>query len=334
MPVHIANEAEIESIHPKKRITFLFSYRRQLLDEAYGSHEARELIFGARMQLATIFEAYGSALHTPTVEMLTKLECPEDLLAFAMPPRTKKNKLTVRERRKLPEGFYVVGERFSDRHFKLFQGHHHGHLNGFPYMSEIIDLYRIADDGRPIYVNLEPITEDIIQHIRLLVQVRPEMMERIFFIAWEKDKARIVPIKESGLLSANTASRNSLSNVQLDLVRNVFEHEPKVGELFNGTVTGIEPYGLFVQILPGIVGLLHFSELINREDGWNKKFAIGDSITVLVFDIDINDRIKLSEKRAQQQLANGARPLFTATSYSGLLPGNTIIGGSSSLKEI
>ncbi|MBR1655126.1 MAG: polyribonucleotide nucleotidyltransferase [Prevotella sp.] len=63
---------------------------------------------------------------------------------------------------------------------------------------------------------------------------------------------------------------------------------PEVGEVYEGTIQSIMPYGCFVEILPGKDGLLHISEidwkrLVTVEDAGLHE---GDKITVKLLDID------------------------------------------------
>ena len=63
---------------------------------------------------------------------------------------------------------------------------------------------------------------------------------------------------------------------------------PEVGEIYEGTVRSIMPYGCFVEIMPGKDGLLHISEidwkrLENVEDAGIKE---GDKLQVKLLDID------------------------------------------------
>ena len=63
---------------------------------------------------------------------------------------------------------------------------------------------------------------------------------------------------------------------------------PEIGEIYEGTVRSIMPYGCFVEILPGKDGLLHISEidwkrLETVEDAGIKE---GDKIKVKLLDID------------------------------------------------
>jgi len=63
---------------------------------------------------------------------------------------------------------------------------------------------------------------------------------------------------------------------------------PEIGEIYEGTVRSIMPYGCFVEIMPGKDGLLHISEIDWRrletvEDAGIKE---GDKIRVKLMDID------------------------------------------------
>ena len=73
--------------------------------------------------------------------------------------------------------------------------------------------------------------------------------------------------------------------------------QPQVGEIFEGTVKRIEPFGAFVEILPNQDGLLHISELAwERTREVTDVLKLGDKIKVKIIGIDGNDRIKLSHR--------------------------------------
>jgi len=73
--------------------------------------------------------------------------------------------------------------------------------------------------------------------------------------------------------------------------------EPVIGEEFDGVVKRIEPYGAFVEILPGQDGLLHISELaMERTPDIRDVLSEGDEMRVRIIDVDSNDRIKLSRR--------------------------------------
>jgi polyribonucleotide nucleotidyltransferase len=70
-----------------------------------------------------------------------------------------------------------------------------------------------------------------------------------------------------------------------------------VGNIYTGKVVRIADFGAFVEILPGVDGLVHISQLdserVNRvEDVVN----MGDEITVMVTDIDPQGKIRLSRQ--------------------------------------
>ncbi len=73
----------------------------------------------------------------------------------------------------------------------------------------------------------------------------------------------------------------------------------QVGEVINGTVTKLVPFGAFVQVRPGIEGLIHISELSRRHvEQPDEVVAVNQEIEVKVIDIDIDRRrISLSLKQ-------------------------------------
>ncbi|MGI9518301.1 MAG: polyribonucleotide nucleotidyltransferase, partial [Pirellulaceae bacterium] len=77
----------------------------------------------------------------------------------------------------------------------------------------------------------------------------------------------------------------------------------QIGKIYNGTVSSIKDFGAFVEILPGRDGLCHISEL---SSGYISDVGdvchVGDEMQVLVIDVDGQDRVKLSRKRALEEL--------------------------------
>ena len=75
---------------------------------------------------------------------------------------------------------------------------------------------------------------------------------------------------------------------------------PEIGTEYLGTVVRIEPYGCFVQILPGMDGLVHISELApGRVRETTDVVKMGDKIKVKIIAIDpVNGKIKLSRRQA------------------------------------
>ncbi len=73
--------------------------------------------------------------------------------------------------------------------------------------------------------------------------------------------------------------------------------EAKVGDVYTGKVVRVMNFGAFVQILPGVDGMVHISELANEhvptvEDVVRE----GDEVTVEVIGVDQSGRISLSRR--------------------------------------
>ncbi len=77
----------------------------------------------------------------------------------------------------------------------------------------------------------------------------------------------------------------------------------QVGKIYDGTVSSVKDFGAFVEILPGRDGLCHISELAGGFiDNVSDVCHVGDEMKVLVIDVDDNDRVKLSRRRALEEL--------------------------------
>ncbi len=70
--------------------------------------------------------------------------------------------------------------------------------------------------------------------------------------------------------------------------------EVEVGKIYEGKITRIEPYGLFVEILPGKIGLLHISKMVNPPRDLKSAYKIGEMIKVKVLEIDELGRPKFT----------------------------------------
>jgi polyribonucleotide nucleotidyltransferase len=74
---------------------------------------------------------------------------------------------------------------------------------------------------------------------------------------------------------------------------------PEIGNVYDGKVRSIMPYGAFIEILPGRDGLLHISELdwVHLQSVEESGIREGDTIPVKLMDIDPKSgKLKLSRK--------------------------------------
>lgn len=84
-----------------------------------------------------------------------------------------------------------------------------------------------------------------------------------------------------------------------------FLQERQVGDVVNGKVTRIESYGAFVELAPGIDGLVHVSEISwSRLAHPSEALELGQQISVKILKMDEDDtgrlKISLSRKQAEE----------------------------------
>lgn len=104
-----------------------------------------------------------------------------------------------------------------------------------------------------------------------------------------------VDIDDSGLV---TISGNDPEKIKkaLDWVKSLTE-EPEVGKIYEGTVVTIKDFGAFVNIMPGIDGMLHISQISDKRlEKVTDALHEGDKIRVRLVAIDDKGRLSLSMK--------------------------------------
>jgi len=76
--------------------------------------------------------------------------------------------------------------------------------------------------------------------------------------------------------------------------------EPEVGTIYDGTVVKIMDFGAFVNIMPGIDGMVHVSEIAEQRIGHpSEVLKEGEKVTVKLVAIDEKGRLSLSIKKAK-----------------------------------
>lgn len=95
-------------------------------------------------------------------------------------------------------------------------------------------------------------------------------------------------------------SRKDVSKEALNWIKK----ELKPGAIVNGIVKNIRPYGVFVEIGGGVVGLIHIQDIsVSRMKNPNERFFIGQKIKTMIKSIDNeNSRIILSYKELLREL--------------------------------
>ena len=95
-----------------------------------------------------------------------------------------------------------------------------------------------------------------------------------------------VDIAEDGLVTISGTNAESIQ-MALKWVKDLTE-EPEVGKIYEGTVVSIKDFGAFVNILPGIDGMLHISQIVEgrRLKSVEEVLHVGDKVRVRLVAIE------------------------------------------------
>lgn len=108
-----------------------------------------------------------------------------------------------------------------------------------------------------------------------------------------EDKEGIVKIASPDEASAEKA---------IEIIKGITQ-EAEPGKIYMGRVTRIADFGAFVEILPGVEGLLHISQIADKRiQKVSEILKIGDQIPVKVIEIDELGRTRLSRKEALREI--------------------------------
>ena len=77
--------------------------------------------------------------------------------------------------------------------------------------------------------------------------------------------------------------------------------QPEVGKIYEGKVTGITKFGAFVELEPGVTGMVHISEVANTFVNEIKDHLTeGQAVKVKVLSVSDEGKISLSIKKAEE----------------------------------
>ena len=105
-----------------------------------------------------------------------------------------------------------------------------------------------------------------------------------------------IDVEDDGKVTIASMDEKSAERA-IDIIKGLTA-SPEIGKTYKGTVKRIEPYGAFVEILPGQDGLLHISEMAHTRVGQvTDLFQLGDETEVQVVGIEPDTgKIRLSRK--------------------------------------
>lgn len=137
-----------------------------------------------------------------------------------------------------------------------------------------------------------------------------EGMVHVSDLSWEKrvghpkDYLKVGEEVEATVLKIDSDQRRiSLGIKQLqDSPFDTYLKENKVGSVVKGTVTRFAPFGAFVELQPGLEGLIHISQIDQkRVDLPESVLTSGEEVTVKIINVDRKkQKISLSRKEAMR----------------------------------
>lgn len=106
-----------------------------------------------------------------------------------------------------------------------------------------------------------------------------------------------IDIDDTGLINIASSNEESARKA-IDIISGIVE-EAEVGKIYTGKVKRIMDFGAFVEIIPGVEGLLHISQISEKRIAKvTDEINVGDEVLVKVIEVDGQGRIRLSKKEA------------------------------------
>ena len=109
-----------------------------------------------------------------------------------------------------------------------------------------------------------------------------------------------VDVDDSGLVTISASDGEAIRKA-VEWVKSLVE-EPEVGKIYTGKVVGIKDFGAFVNILPGIDGMLHISQIADKRlDKVTDVLSMGQMVKVKLQAIDDKGKLSLMMKGVAQE---------------------------------
>ena len=165
-------------------------------------------------------------------------------------------------------------------------------------------VVNIEDYGA--FLEIQPGVEGLV-HVSEITWANTPVNAKEFFQLSDEHEAKVVTLdKES--------RKMSLSIKQLtEDPWNVIEDKYPVDSKHTGKVMNITPYGVFVELEPGIGGMIHISDLswLKRLNHPNEFTKVGEDIDVIILNIDKDGRkLQLGHKQLEEDPWNTLADTF------------------------
>ena len=140
----------------------------------------------------------------------------------------------------------------------------------------------------------------------ITIQIRPDRIGDIIgpkgkiIRGIQEQTGAEINVDDSGLVTISSTSGDAGERAR-DMIAAIVQ-EPEVGKVYEGTVKSTTAFGAFVEILPGVEGLLHISELQHgRTERTEDVVKKGDHVRVKLLEVDGRGKMRLSRKAVLDQ---------------------------------
>ncbi len=147
--------------------------------------------------------------------------------------------------------------------------------------------------------------DDLSPHAPRIVSVRinPEKIGEIIgpkgktIRAIQEESGATIEVDDDGIVKIAAISGEA-GNRAREMIEAIVQ-EPEVGRIYEGPVRNTTTFGAFVEIMPGVEGLCHISQLADRRvEKTEEVVNRGDIVRVKLLSIDERGRMRLSLKAA------------------------------------
>jgi polyribonucleotide nucleotidyltransferase len=109
-----------------------------------------------------------------------------------------------------------------------------------------------------------------------------------------------IDINDAGVINIASPDEESAKKA-IEIINGIIA-EAELGKIYMGKVVRIADFGAFVEILPGVDGLLHISQISEKRIAKvTDELNVGDEVLVKVIEIDNQGRVRLSRKEAMRE---------------------------------
>ncbi len=147
--------------------------------------------------------------------------------------------------------------------------------------------------------------EDLSDHAPRIesIRINPEKIGEIIgpkgktIRAIQDESGATIEVDDDGVVKIAAVSSEASARAR-EMIEAIVQ-EPEVGKIYEGPVKNTTSFGAFIEIMPGVEGLCHISELADYRVGKTEDVVNrGDVIRVKLLSIDEKGRMRLSKKAA------------------------------------